>query len=76
VERFFSIFSTPRIISNTTTRENAISIFYKFCIGICWWAKLIIHFRLFFRFLQMEPITFDMKDAQGSTKHHLVFVLK
>ncbi|XP_046632733.1 DNA (cytosine-5)-methyltransferase 3A-like isoform X2 [Daphnia pulicaria] len=25
------------------------------------------------RFLQMEPITFDMKDAQGSTKHRLVW---
>jgi hypothetical protein len=30
------------------------------------------HFLSFFRFLQMELITFDMKDAQGSTKHLLV----
>jgi hypothetical protein len=44
VERFFSIFSTPRIIWNTTTRKNAISRFYKFCIGICWWANKTFSF--------------------------------
>jgi hypothetical protein len=33
-------------------------------------------FRFFITFLQMKPIsTFDMKDAQGSAKHRLVFVL-
>jgi hypothetical protein len=34
-------------------------------------------FRFFITFLQIKPIsTFDMKDAQGSAKHRLVFVLK
>jgi hypothetical protein len=44
---------------------------------ILYWNLLreLINFFFFFsRFLQMEPITFDMKDAQGSNKHHLVSV--
>jgi hypothetical protein len=47
-----------------------------FEVEILYWNLLreLIHFRFFFRFLQMEPITFDMKDAQGSNKHHLVSV--
>jgi hypothetical protein len=40
VERFFFyFFHAKNIISNTTTRKNAISRFYTFCIGICWWAN-------------------------------------
>ncbi len=84
-ERLFSIFSTSRIASNAIMRkrhswavENVAS--YHITISrfeIKYWNLLreLIHFlSFFFRFLQMEPITFDMKDAQGSTKHRLVSV--
>jgi hypothetical protein len=75
VERFFFIFSTPRILYRTQQRGK--TPFRGFINSVLESAdELIKHFRFFFRFLQMEPITFDMKDAQGSTKHHLVFVLK
>lgn len=35
-----------------------------------------MNFEFSVRFLQMEPIIFDMKDGQGFVKHRLVYVMK
>ncbi len=86
MERLFSIFSTSRIAANEKNEETPlwwavenVASYQHITISrfeiLYWiWNLLRMQIHFFFRFLLMEPITFDMKDAQGSTKHRLVYV--